>query len=197
MYSAYADNTAFFLRDKRSIKGLINTFATFSRYSGFKPKHEKCEIAGTGVLKSVKVTVCGMKCIDFCNGTIKITGIHFSYNKEKRNEKNFLESITKIQNVLEVWQMCHLTLEGKIIVFKTLVISKILFFSLISKVPTEIISELERIQKTFLWPSKPKIKNETLCPDFKRSGLKNVNIQKNLIKSSMLLGEKIVWRFFP
>ena len=163
MYSAYADNTAFFLRDKRSIKGLINTFATFSRYSGFKPKHEKCEIAGTGVLKSVKVTVCGMKCIDFCNGTIKITGIHFSYNKEKRNEKNFLESITKIQNVLEVWQMCHLTLEGKIIVFKTLVISKILFFSLISKVPTEIISELERIQKTFLWPSKPKIKNETLC----------------------------------
>ena len=57
--------------------------------------------------------------------------------------------------------MCRLTLEGKIIVFKTLAISKIVFLSLISKVPTEIISELERIQKTFLWPSKAKIKNET------------------------------------
>ena len=167
LYSAYADDTTFFLRDKRSIKELINTFATFSKNSGLKPNHEKCEISGIGVLKSVKVAACGMKCIDLCNDTIKITGIHFSCNKKKRNEKNFLDSITKIQNVLKVWRMRRLTPKGKIIVFKTLAISKIVFLSLISKVPTEIISELERIQKTFLWLSKPKIKNETLCSDFK------------------------------
>ena len=57
--------------------------------------------------------------------------------------------------------MRRLTLEGKIIVFKTLAISKIVFLSLTSKVPTEIISELGRIQATFLWPSKSTIKNET------------------------------------
>ena len=107
LYSAYADDTTFFLRDKRSIKELINT--------------------GIGVLKSVEVAVCGMKCIDLCNDTIKITGIHFSYNKKKRNEKNFLDSTTKIQNVLKVWRMRRLTLEGKFIVFKTLAISKIVF----------------------------------------------------------------------
>ena len=142
-----------------------------------KPNHEKCEIAGTGVLKSVKEAVCGMKCIELCNYTIKFTGIHFSYNKKKRNEKNFLDSITRIQNVLKVWRMRGLTL----IVFETLAISKIVFLSLTSKVPTEIISVLERIQKTFLWPSKPKIKNGTLCSDFKHGGLKNVNINKKII----------------
>ena len=84
LYSAYADNTTFFLRDKRPIKELINTFATFSKYSGLKPNHEKCEIAGIGVLKRLKVAVCGMKCIDLCNDTIKITGIHFSKNKMKK-----------------------------------------------------------------------------------------------------------------
>ena len=89
LYSAYTEDTTFFLRDKRSIKELLNTFATFSKYSGLKPNHEKCEIAGIGVLQSVKVAVCGMKCIDLCNDTIKITGVHFSYNKEKRNEKKF------------------------------------------------------------------------------------------------------------
>ena len=57
--------------------------------------------------------------------------------------------------------MCHLTFEGKIIVFKTVAISKIVVLSLISKVPTEIVSELERIQKTILWPPKPKMKNRT------------------------------------
>ena len=78
--------------------------------------------------------------------------------------------------------MRRLTLEGRIIVFKTLAISKIVFFSLISKVTTEIISELERIQKTFLRPSKPKIKNETLCSDFEHGGLKNVYIKKKIIR---------------
>ena len=74
--------------------------------------------------------------------------------------------------------MHRLILEGKIIVFGTLAISKIVFLSLISKVPTKVISEPERIQKTFLWSSKPKMKNEILCSDFKHGGLKNVNIQK-------------------
>ena len=45
--------------------------------------------------------------------------------------------------------MRRLTLEGKIIVFKTLAISNIVFLSLISKVPTETISDQERIQKPF------------------------------------------------
>ena len=102
LYWAYADDTTFFLRDKRSIKELTDIFATFSKYSGLKPHHEKCKIADIGVLKSVKVAVCGIKCINLCNDTIKITGIHFSCNKKIQNEINFLESITKIQSVLKV-----------------------------------------------------------------------------------------------
>ena len=89
LYSTYLDDTTFSLRGKISIKQLIITFAMFSKYSGLKSNHEKCEIAGIGVLKSVKVTVFGMKCTDLCIDTIEITGIHFSYNKGKQNEKNF------------------------------------------------------------------------------------------------------------
>ena len=98
----------------------METLSTFSQYSCLKPIYEKCEIAGIQALKSVKVTVCDMKCVDLCKDTIKITGVHFSYNKTKQNEKNFLETITKIQNVLRMWKMRSLTLEGKIIVFKVL-----------------------------------------------------------------------------
>ena len=71
LHSAYADDTIFFLRDKRSINDLVNIFDTFSKYLGLKANHEKCEIVDTGVQKSVKVAVCGMKCIDWCNDTIK------------------------------------------------------------------------------------------------------------------------------
>ena len=78
MYSVYANDSTFLLRDKRSVKELINTFATFSKYSGLKLSHEKCEIAGIELLKSGEVAVSGMKCTDLCNHTIKITRIHFS-----------------------------------------------------------------------------------------------------------------------
>ena len=60
-----------------------------SKYSGLKPNHEKCEIADIGVLKSAKVAVCGMKCTDLCNDTIKIAEIHFSYKRKNKMKKKF------------------------------------------------------------------------------------------------------------
>ena len=40
-----------------------------------------------------------MKCVDLCKDTMRIIGVHFSYNKTKQGEKSFLETISKIQNV--------------------------------------------------------------------------------------------------
>ena len=55
--------------------------------------------------------------------------------------------------------MRNLTLEGKIVIFKTLAIFKIVFQSLITTVSKHIVNELEKIQKAFLWKnSSPKIK---------------------------------------
>ena len=87
LYSAYPVDTTFFLTDKKLIKELVNIFATFSKHSYLKPDHEKCEISDIRVLKSVEVADYGMKCIDVCNNTIKITGIHFSCNKQNEIKK--------------------------------------------------------------------------------------------------------------
>ena len=63
--------------------------------------------------------------------------------------KIFLDRITKIQNVLKVWRIRRLTLQRKIIAFKTLASSEIVFLSLKPKVSSESISELERIKNIF------------------------------------------------
>ena len=42
-----------FLKDKESVKKVINVFDTFSIYSGLKPNKSKCEIAGIGILKGM------------------------------------------------------------------------------------------------------------------------------------------------
>ena len=90
---------------------------TFSKFSGLKSNETKCEIAGIGVLNGVQVALCGIKCVDLNNETMKILGDHFSYNKNLEQDKNFCEHIVKIENILKLWRMRQLTLEGRITVF--------------------------------------------------------------------------------
>ena len=82
------------------------------------------------------------------NDTLKILGTQFSYNKKLNKEKNF-KTVTDIQRVLKIWKMRNLTLEKKIVIFKTIAISKIVFQSFITTVPKHIVNKLEKIQKTF------------------------------------------------
>ena len=63
LYTAYADDTTFFLNDQKSIRELMKTFKLFSKLSGLKPNILKCKVAGIGSLKGVKMAVCGIKLI--------------------------------------------------------------------------------------------------------------------------------------
>ena len=113
LYSAYADDTTFFLKDTISIKNMVDNFHLFSEFSRLKPNLPKCEITGIGVLKEVQVAVCGMHCVDLKNDTLEILGTHFSYNEKLKEERNFYTTVTNIQRVLKIWKTRNLTLEGK------------------------------------------------------------------------------------
>ena len=89
LYSAHSDDAIFFLNDIVSAKRMVDTFHYFSYFSGLKPNLTKSEIAGIGVLKGVQVAVCGVRYIDLNIYTLKILGIHFSYNKKLKEEKKF------------------------------------------------------------------------------------------------------------
>ena len=68
--------------------------------------------------------------------------------------------------------MGNLTLEGRLVVFKTLEISKKVFPKSTTKIPYQVIKELEKSQKSILWEiSTLKIKDETACKDYKEGGL--------------------------
>ena len=103
------------------------------------------------MLKGVQVAVCGMKCIDLRNEAIKILGVYFSYNQKIKDDKNFDNTVSNIQGALHLWRMRNLTLEGRIVVFKTFAISKIVFLALLTKIPYQAVKELKKIQKSFFW----------------------------------------------
>ena len=77
-----------------------------------------------------------MKCTDFRLNTVKMLGIHFSYNKKTENDENSLKQITSIEKVLKIQRMQNLTIEGKITVFKALAMSKIVRLALVTDILT-------------------------------------------------------------
>ena len=131
---------------------------------------------------------CVMECVNLENNTNKILGIHFSYNRSLENDENYRRYMIKIEKLLKLWRMRQLTIEGEILSFKTLAVSKIVHLSLVKVVPSSIIAQLEKIQKQFIaqlekiqkqfiWKNgNPKLKHTTLCKEYKKGGLKNVEI---------------------
>ena len=156
---------------------LLEAFHAFSFFSGLKPNKSKCEIAEIGLLEGVNVALCGMECVNLEKDTIKILGIHYSYNQALEYDQNFTE-------LLKLWRSRSLNLEGKIIVFKSLALSKIIHLALVKTIRNTTVEELNKIQKK-LHMEQLKTKNKklySLISSYLDGGLKNVNIKAKIIR---------------
>ena len=92
-----------------------------------------------------------------------------------------MKSITNMQIVLNLWGMKNITPEGKIIIFKTLALSEIVYLTLVTSFSKQLIEEMQKIQKAFIWNNLiPKIEHETLCNSFEEGGLKKVDINSKI-----------------
>ena len=90
---------------------MFKIFDNFSKIFGLKLNKSKCEMAVAGSQKGERVAFCGVLWIRLNEETIKILGIHFSYSKKLKKEKNFNNQISKIKNVLKVWRIRVLQLK--------------------------------------------------------------------------------------
>ena len=171
LYTGYADDNTFFLKDTRSVIELMNILDIFSKFSGLKPNKSKCEIAGMGALKGVQAALCGMRYIDLMFSIVKILRI---YNDKLKIQENFKRHIIKIENILQIWRMRELSIAGKITVFKTL--------ALLKTIPNSIIQELSKTQKEFICKTcNPKIKHDTLCKNYENGSLKIIDIMYKVV----------------
>ena len=130
----------FFSRHEKSATKIIKTFDKFSLSSGLEINNTKCEIDGIGVKKVVTMALCGIECISLTDDVLKILGIYFPYNKKIEQEKNFLSHIVKIQKISKLRKLRILTIEGRIFVFKSLAISKLIHLALVTEISTSKIN---------------------------------------------------------
>ena len=74
--------------------------------------------------------------------------------------------------------MRNLNFEGKIAIFKTFAVSKIMFLASVTVLLNSAITKLNKIHKEFIWNhKKSEIKEKTLCNYFDKDDLKDIEIQ--------------------
>ena len=83
-------------------------------------------------LAYVNMVFYGMKNVDLTKETMQILGVHFLFNKKLQDDLNFGDSIKNIVNVIRLWSMRKLTFKGKITIFKSVTISKIVYLALLT-----------------------------------------------------------------
>ena len=157
-----------------------------------------------GTLKGVEMAVCGMQTVDLTRDARKILGIYFSYNINLMNQKNYFKAITSIHGILKLWRMRSLSIEDKIVVFKTLAISKLVYLTLLIVILNHITDEVAKIQKSFIWhDSSPKIKHELLRMQFKARVLNSVDIRFKFVSLQCSWVKKLYddclheWKIIP
>ena len=69
------------------------------------------------------MALCGMETTHLMYAIINILGIYFSGNGKLTQEKNFLNNIVKIQNILKSWKLIY---EGRFVVFNLLTFPKLI-----------------------------------------------------------------------
>jgi hypothetical protein len=142
----HADDTFVLCDDTNSLSITLNVINEYSAYAGTKLNVKKSEGMWLGNNRECDGNVCGIR---FDKNPIRCLGIYVGYNKNACKEKNWLEKLNKIEQILNGWRKRHLTLFGKIIVLKSLIMSSLIHNFSLLETPDDIVKKLEKCMILF------------------------------------------------
>ena len=173
----YADDTTLILADLDSVKLALDSIQIFSTFSGLKLNLDKCEGIGLGQYKGYIGEYANIK---FSDEPVKCIGLYIGHNKIKCYELNWDSKIRKMEREINHWKMRKLTLFGKILVLKSLAISKLIYnFSLLD-IKDDTVKKLNKKIYDFVWHKRDRIKRNTIIGDIVEGGLSMIDIQAKI-----------------
>ena len=170
--SMYADDTAGFTVDLRSIDYLFDEFNQWGEISGASINEDKTKIL------AINSSVNEYKNIKFSK-EIKILGIIF--NKKGVDSINLINIKNKIENTLNIWNGIRFNLIDKITVIRTFGFSKLWYILNFITLSEEEIKKFETLAFKYIWNGNAELIGRTyLYSDFKDGGLNMVSIRAKI-----------------
>ena len=99
------------------------------------------------------------------------------YNKSENYKLNWELKITKIEELLNGWLKRDLSLLGKIQIIKSCAIPQITLAATILPIPSNIISDINRLLFRFLWCSNDKVKRIHVVKPIQTGGLNMIDLE--------------------
>ena len=167
--SQYADDTTVFCKDIFSLEKLLDLLSTFGDCSGLKLNVAKSEAMWLGKTANEKDMPFDVK---WPRRPIYALGTAFSYNRNLCEAENFTSKINKLQKLFNIWSQRDISLYGRILITKTLGLSKLIYSSACVQTPARVSDIVNKLVVNFIWNGKkPKIKRDTLIGPKDKGGL--------------------------
>ena len=180
-----ADDTTVFLKNEQAIENCLKTIQLFGNVSGLKLNIEKTEGLWLGKGRNRGDNFAG---VNWEKDSIKALGVFFGYNEQDIEEKNWRNKIETIKKLLNKWNYRDLTMQGRILILKTLALSQVVYLISSICVPNWVVNEINKEFYSFVWKYKrDKICRKVLVNDFEMGGLKMIDFK------SFCLAAKAVW----
>ncbi len=172
--SQYADDTTLFLHDENQVLATFDTIEAFSSKSGLSLNIEKTEAMWLGSFSNRKEKLFGFK----WPRVIRFLGIYIGYDYEETKRWNWTNKLESFQKTLDCWRTRDLTIFGRIVIVKTIGLSKLIYSATLLPIPSEIVEILENVIDKFLWKGrKRRIKKDILQKPVSEGGVGQTNIK--------------------
>ena len=135
---------------------------------------EKSEVIpiGTQKLKDIILPKCISK-LTVNRTFFKTLGIYYTYETNESVRLNFEPKINAMKTVINIWSARKLSLKGKVLIIKTLLLPQINYLLASIYTPNNILVEIDKLLFQFLWNKKtPKVKKSCIISNYRDGGLK-------------------------
>ena len=158
--SQLADDTTLYFNSKNDISVAMNEIEIFGNFSGLMINRNKTEGLWIGKLKHSKDKEENIK---WTNKPIKTLGIYYSHDYIECEKLNWEKKIEKMNSLFLSWSKRNLSILGKVLIIKALIIPIFTFIVSSCVIPEKYKKEIESKCFKFIWNGKPdKVKRNTL-----------------------------------
>ena len=166
----YADDTTSLVKSVHSLQCLFDVIRVYERGSGAKLNVSKTEAMWLGAWRLRNDKPFGLTWVT----KMKILGVFFGQVTELDNWQPKLE---KLENHLNLWKSCSLSLVGKSLIINVLGLSKLLYLASVLSVPRWVFGKVNDLIWPFLWGSRIETVGRQSCyQPISKGGLGVVNL---------------------
>ena len=190
--SAYADDLTVILDgSEASLRNAVSVLDDFSSATGLKLNVGKTICAWVGSAKRQLNPICqdlNLKWLEE-GGALDLLGIRIFHDANRTREVNYSTKMEEIKKVMSPWTQRSLTPLGRVILVKSLLLSKFVnLFAVINNPEKKIFARLESLIFKFIWGKKDKIKRSFAKKQFMEGGIGAPDVESfaNALKVSWI-----------